>query len=361
VVQALQVQALQVNAPKVKAPRVEAIKVNAPKVAALKLKALKPVAPKPRAIEIDRIRFTSSRFRIRLTSARTLGSCLLALSLIGYNFSAVAADAETQDNPFLVDKPRWELGLGAAALSLEAYPASSESTNRAFALPYFIYRGDRVRMQDGNLTAVAVENRRYRVDLSIGAALNVNSEDIPLRAGLPDLDFLFELGPKIELTLWDKVSNAERRRQKLTWETALRAAFSTDFSSISSRGYVLNTQLEYEIDGFITPDTKLIFGGGPIWVTEKLGDYVYGVDEQFATDSRAAFQGRSGYLATNLVLGLRHRFTPNFQVFAALGIGLHEDAANRNSPLFEENFTTGLALGVAWALKTSKDTVQVME
>lgn len=287
---------------------------------------------------------------------------LLCLLLSGILTSSAALTEETiEDNPFLVDKPRWEFGVGGAGLSLEAYPASSEKTNRVFALPYFIYRGERVRMQDGNLTAVAVENRRYRLDLSLGASLNVDSEDVPLRAGLPDLDFLFEIGPKIEVSLWDKVSAADRRRHRLVWETALRASFSTDFSSLSSRGFVLNTQLDYELEGFITPDTKLIVGGGPIWVTEELGDYIYGIDEAFGTASRPAFQGRSGYLATNLVVGFRHRFTENLQMFAALGVGLHDGAANRNSPLFEDDFTTGIALGFAWALKTSKDTVRVME
>jgi len=298
-------------------------------------------------------------FKGRAVKAITL--CVMVLTLATFSCNATAADETSEDNPFLVDKPRWEFGVGGAALSLEAYPASAETTNRIFALPYFIYRGETIRMQDGNLTAVAVENRRYRLDLSLGAALNVDSEDVPLRAGLPDLDFLFEIGPKIEVSLWDKVSLLERRRHRVVWEAALRASFSTDFSSVSSRGYVLSTQLDYELDGFLTSDTKLIVGGGPIWVTEELGDYVYGVDEQFATANRSAFQGRSGYLATNLVVGLRHRFTENLQVFAALGIGLHDGAANRDSPLFEENFTTGLALGVAWAIKTSKDTVRVME
>ncbi len=287
--------------------------------------------------------------------------CLFVFFLSGTGQVAIATDEQEEDNPFLVEKPRWEFGVGGAAFSLEAYPASSQTTDRVFALPYFIYRGDTIRVQDGNLTAVAVENRRYRLDLSLGAALNVDSEDIPLRAGLPDLDFLFEIGPKIEVNLWDKVSNAERRRHRLVFDAALRASLSTDFSSVSSRGFVLNTQLDYELDGFITPDTKLIIGGGPIWVTDKLGDYVYGVDEQFATANRSAFEGRSGYLATNIVFGLRHRFTDNLQVFAAFGIGLHKGAANRNSPLFEDNVTTGIALGLAWALKTSKDSVQVME
>lgn len=286
--------------------------------------------------------------------------CLLLLAGIPAS-SALGSEETIEENPFLVDKPRWEFGVGGAGLSLEAYPASSEKTNRVFALPYFIYRGERVRMQDGNLSAVAVENRRYRLDLSLGASLNVDSEDVPLRAGLPDLDFLFEIGPKIEVNLWDKVSTTERRRHRLVWETAFRAAFSTDFSSLSSRGFVLNTQLDYELEGFITPDTKLIVGGGPIWVTDELGDYIYGIDDEFGTATRPAFEGRSGYLATNLVVGFRHRFTKNLQVFAAFGVGLHDRAANRNSPLFEDNFTTGVALGFAWALKTSKDTVRVME
>lgn len=309
------------------------------------------------------------------TSRYQLCGVVALLATLGSGVVAAADEASSEqprsdqvspsqapaDNPFLVEKSRWEVGVGAGALSLEAYPASSEKTNRAFALPYFIYRGNRIRMEDGGVTAVAVENRRVRLDLSIGAALNVDSDSVPLRAGLPDLDFLFQVGPKVELNLWDKVVASERRRHRLVWETALRASFSTDFSSISSRGYVLNTQLDYELDGFLTPDTKLIVGGGPIWVTEELGDYIYGIDEAFGTPSRPAFQGRSGYLATNVIFGLRHRFTENFQVFAALGVGFHNNAANRDSPLFEDNFTTGVALGMAWALKTSKDSIWIME
>ena len=272
-----------------------------------------------------------------------------------------AAEEPEESNPFLVEKYRWEFGIGAAALSLEAYPASSQTTDRVFALPYFIYRGDTFRVEDGNLSAVAVENRRYRLDLSIGAALNVDSDDVPLRAGLPDLDFLFEIGPKLEVQLWEKLSLSKRRRHRLELDLALRASFSTDFSSVSSRGYVLNTQLDYELDGFLTPDTRLVISGGPIWVTDKLGDYVYGVDEPFATANRPAFEGRGGYLATNVILGLRHRFSKNLQVFAALGVGLHNGAANRDSPLFVENLTTGVALGVAWALKTSKSTFKRLE
>lgn len=297
----------------------------------------------------------------QLHSSSAIALFLLFVSGLFVSGIVQATDQQKDDNPFLVEKPRWEFGVGAAGLSLEAYPASAEKTDRIFALPYFIYRGDRVRLQDGNLSAVALENRRYKLDVSIGAALNVDSEDVPLRAGLPDLDFLFEIGPKIEVSLWDKGSRSERRRHRVVWETALRASFSTDFSSVSSQGFVLNTQVDYELDGFLTPNTKLVVGGGPIWVTDELGDYVYGVDQQFATATRTAYQGRSGYLATNLVVGLRHRFSRNFQVFAALGLGLHDGAANRRSPLFEENFTSGVAIGMAWALKTSKDSVRLVE
>lgn len=299
-----------------------------------------------------------------------LALCLLVLSLPGlYSTVAIAEDIVVDEataealkgNPFLVEKPRWEVGVGAAALSLEAYPASSVTTERAFALPFFLYRGSRIRLQQGNLSAIAVENRRFKLDVSVGAALNVDSDDVPIRAGLPDLDFLFQIGPKLELRLWDKVSTSVRRRQKLTLDTSFRAALSTDLSSIQSQGYLLNTQLSYEYDGFLTPKTTLRINGGPVWATDKLGDFIYGVDEQFALPNRPAFEGRSGYLATNAIIGLQHKFTERFQVFAALGLGVHTGAANRDSALFENNVTTGIALGVAWTIKASKNRVLVLD
>jgi len=228
-------------------------------------------------------------------------------------------------------------------------------------LPFFLYRGSRIRLQQGTLSAIAVESRRFKLDVSIGAALNVDSDEVPIRAGLPDLDFLFQIGPKFEVGLWDKASTTERRRQRITLDTSFRAAFSTDLSFIRSEGYMLNTQLSYEFDGFLTPKTTLRVNGGPVWTTDKLGDFIYGVDEQFALPDRPAFEGRGGYLATNVIIGLQHKFTERFQAFAALGLGIHNGAANRDSALFEDEFTTGIAVGVAWTIKSSKQRVLVLE
>jgi len=272
-----------------------------------------------------------------------------------------ASETDQSYNAFVETKPRWEVGAGAAAIQLEAYPASSETSEQALALPFFVYRGERLRMQQGGVQAVAVENRRYTLDLSLGAALNVDSEDVVLREGMPDLDFLFEIGPKLEVRLWQKSDEKTGVGQRLNVSAAVRAAFSTDLSSVDDRGFVLNAQMEYRRKGFLTPQTELLIGGGPLWVTDELADYVYGGASEFATVNRPAYSGRSGYLATNITAAIQTKIGDQLRLFAAIGTGFHDRAANRNSPLFEDNFTTGIGLGLAWTFWSSSDSVTVYD
>ena len=58
-----------------------------------------------------------------------------------------------------------------------------------------IYRGDIFSVGDeGAFRALAFANDRVELDLSLGASLPANSEDDADRRGMPDLDFLFEVG-----------------------------------------------------------------------------------------------------------------------------------------------------------------------
>ena len=104
-------------------------------------------------------------------------------------------DAQTA----LISKPVWELGVGAAFFSGHDYPASDDPNDTALALPFFVYRSERVRVQGGGVGAVAIERPRFKLDVSLGGSLNAESSGNAAREGLPDLDFLFELGPRLNI------------------------------------------------------------------------------------------------------------------------------------------------------------------
>lgn len=259
-----------------------------------------------------------------------------------------------------VKKPQWEFGLAAAGLRVPAYPASAVENQRGFLLPWFIYRGDKVRFQDGGLKVIALQNQRVTIDVSISGSLNADSEDTPLRAGMPDLDYLLELGPKADVRLWEH-DLGDGQTSKLNWSTALRLAVSTDFSSLKSRGPVLGTELSYRRSGLFGDTTSFSASIDATWTGEKLMDYIYAVDPAFVTPERSAFDAKAGYMGAGVSVGIGRRFNENVQGFLGVAVALHDGAKNDDSPLFESNSNTSIYGGVSWTIKQSEATIDVLD
>ena len=76
--------------------------------------------------------------------------------------------------PPLEELPLWELGVGAGALYTPDYPSSAEHHTRAIALPYVVYRGDVLRVGDGQAArAVAAESSRTMATADSGSWVSV--------------------------------------------------------------------------------------------------------------------------------------------------------------------------------------------
>ncbi len=255
--------------------------------------------------------------------------------------------------------PLWELGLAGLYVSGKDYPGSDNDNARLFPVPYGKYRGEKIRVGDGGVKAVAFENPRYSLDLSIAASVNANSEDNALRENLPDIDYMFELGPQLIVTVYDRF-NHDGTRSEMTFSTQLRAAFSTDFSEIKSRGGVLSTVLEWERGGFL--DGRMGYFGSiaPKWASSELQQVFYQVDQEFATSDRAAYDAKGGYLGTDVSLGLGIKALPSLWLYGAVGQSFYQGAANEDSPLFETDSSGFFWLGALWQLKTSSKLVEVL-
>jgi outer membrane scaffolding protein for murein synthesis (MipA/OmpV family) len=256
--------------------------------------------------------------------------------------------------------PQWEFGLAAAALRVPAYPSSASTSERQFLVPWAVYRGEKVRLQDGGAKLIALENSRFTVDVSIAASLNANSQDAPLRQGMPDLDYLLEFGPKIDYRIFDRQLESGQRR-RMSWSTALRAAISTDFASVDSRGAVLGTQLRYRHSGLADGKASLSVSLSAAWASEKLHDYFYQVDQAFVTPDRAAYDAGAGFVGAGLRFGFSRQITPRLSTYLGVGAALHHGAKNRNSPLFERESNFSVFGGVSWEIKRSKATITVLD
>ncbi|HBR98130.1 MAG TPA: MipA/OmpV family protein [Gammaproteobacteria bacterium] len=257
-------------------------------------------------------------------------------------------------------KPVWEIGLGGGYSGGFDYPASSERNQRTLFLPYAIYRGPTFRVGSGRVQAVAVEDPRFKLDLSVGASFNADSDGNSARSGMPDLDFLFEVGPRLEYRVFDWPIG-DNSRSTLSWENYIRAVFSTDFTRVDTRGVRLGSRLRYQYTDIGGKPIDFFARLGPIWGSADLQDYFYQVDPAFATDTRAAFKAGGGYLGSELFYGIRFWATRHFRLIAGSTLGFYDGAANEDSPLFEQRRSTSYALVVIWSIWQSPNAIEVFQ
>ena len=254
-------------------------------------------------------------------------------------------------------RPVWEAGVLAAVFSSPEYPGAGQSQSNVIAAPYFIYRGETIRIGDVSIArAVAIDKSWYELDLSLAGSFNANSEGNEARVGMPDLDFIFELGPQLKLRL-SKFEFEQHGKAELLLNLQARAVFSTDFSSIHKRGYVFQPVLSYRQRGWLSEKTALSISLSPTWASEKLHDYFYQVDSEFVTEQRSAYDADSGYLGTDLSVGLSFNATEDIRIFTFARASLHSGSANEDSPLFIDKSTYSYGLGMVWRLWESEEKV----
>ena len=250
-------------------------------------------------------------------------------------------------------QPLWEFGVGGGAIDVANYPASSERNFIVLAAPYVIYRGDVFRVGGENgMRAVVVETSDFELDLSFGGAFSADSEDNTSRAGMPELDFLFEIGPQFIYRVKD-FTFEQGGDARLKARLQARAVFSTDFNRIDDRGFVIEPTLSYQQRGVIFKETGLKVGLSFTFATEALQDYFYQVDPEFANNNRRPYDAKGGYLGAEFSLGLSFPIRKNIRGFLAGSAQLHQGAANQESPLYEKDVTYSFGLGFVWRLYES--------
>lgn len=281
----------------------------------------------------------------------------LALSMACMNTLVFAADIIAPEDAPKQIKPLWELGLGAGALYSPDYPSSSQKHVRAIALPYVVYRGDILRIGDGQaVRAVAFENDRIELDMSFAAAFDADSEDNELRSGMPDLDYMFQIGPQMKIAVADFIFDDESLGE-LTLALQARGVFSTDLGSLDHHGYVFEPMLQYKHTGFLSPKLDMTISLKPQWTTSQLHEYFFDVKSDYVTADRSQYSSDSGYFGTGLNVYASYRINEKLRGFIGVQSTSHHGAANERSPLYEKDFTVGFGAGFILKLFESKRTV----
>jgi outer membrane protein len=199
------------------------------------------------------------------------------------------------------------------------------------------------------------ESERVELDLSVGATPPVDSGENRARQGMPDLDATIEIGPRLNLILL-RDRAAERA---LTLRLPLRAVVATDFSSADDAGVVAYPNLSLDTRPvFLGGKWNLSLQAGLLYGSRHYHQYFYGVEPQFATPARPAFQARAGYSGATLAGSLTRRvgrwWLAGFVRYESL-----KGAAFEASPLARQDHALTAGVALAWVFAESERRVEV--
>lgn len=246
---------------------------------------------------------------------------------------------ETFDKPPV--KPLFELGIGAGSGLTPHYPASSQTHVHTLAFPVAQFRGRIFRAErDRGVSARVLDRAIWAFDISGAGSFAADSEDNRARQGMPDLDLLGEVGPRV-------YARIETPRYAFQAFMAVRGAFSTDFQSLRYRGLVFSPGLSIEKLRLWRDDLHMGFRLAAEWTSLELQSYFYEVRPQYVRPDRQEYSAKAGYMGSSFITSLGYQ-KKNWGVFTGVGLNSHSGAANRRSPLFRNELNTSAFVGFVW-------------
>jgi len=250
------------------------------------------------------------------------------------------------------DRPLWEIGAGATALSFPAYRGSDTSETLLLPLPYLVYHGKVLKSDRHGVRGQLFESDRF--DLTVSAALSppAPSKHIEARRDMPDLHATLEIGPQFDATLW----RSPDRARFLKILVPVRAAYTVERSP-KHIGWVFQPKLNMDVTDLPgMPGWNLGLLAGPVFGDREQNRHFYSVPSSFATPQRPAYEASGGYAGMQYLASMSKRF-PHFWVGGFVRYDNLSGATFGPSPLVRErdNFAAGIAL--FWILAGSSTRV----
>lgn len=268
------------------------------------------------------------------------GRAALAVVLLA---AATVAHAE--------ERPKWELGLGSVFYTQPDYVGSDEYRFRPIPFPWVVYRGSRLRLDRESIQTRIFGTSLVRLDLSASGQIPVDSDDNDRRHGMPDLDWVAQVGPSLKF----EVAESDDGRHGLLVDVPLRAAFAIDFDHFSYEGLVASPKLvyRYEPEGWrFEGNAGLEFGNN------DYNEFLYSVAPRYATPDRPAYGADGGYAGVRLSAGVSRYFGPFYVGLFTRYFNL-DGATFGDSPLVGSRHTFFGGVAIGWIWMKSKELVPV--
>jgi len=256
--------------------------------------------------------------------------------------------------PAASGEPLWELGIGAAAVRFADYRGSDHQRVYALPLPFVAYRGRFLRADRDGARAILFAGRRVEVDVSLSASVPTRSKDNDARRGMPDLSGTFEIGPNLNLELWQSAD----RKLKLDLRMPLREAVTLQ-GSPRGIGVTFSPNLNLDVRNF-AGRWNLGMLAGPLFADRKYHEHFYGVAPEFATATRTAYSAPGGYAGWRATTAFSRRLGNAWLGGFVRYDDLH-GAAFADSPLVKRQSSVTAGFGISWIFAVSNQRVAASE
>ena len=245
--------------------------------------------------------------------------------------------------------PLYELGLAGGGGYIFDYPAANQGRMKYIAIPTGKYRGQIFRNDRKGTRARFFKNEFLDIDLSFSASFPANSENNDARKGMQDLDWLGEIGPRLNIDAFHS------KKFRIEVELPLRYVFSTDFNFTKQRGFRFYPQID--LTKYINHRFKINLSFKMNWATEQLTDYFYEVPQADVTQSRKRFNAKSGYVGGDISTFFSYN---QDDIFYIIGMAYRNfsNSANQNSPLFKSKENTTFFIAFNYFFFKSKKKTQ---
>lgn len=247
-------------------------------------------------------------------------------------------------------KPLLELGIAGFSATIPDYPAAEQNHLHHLIIPYIVYRGQYIRSDEkGLLRGLFVDNHYVEVDISLMGAFPVTSDENRARRGMPDLDWLGEIGPRLLFHAYRDDNDT------IDLDLPLRAVISTDLSRADYQGLVTEPGLYFRRENREEEDSYMQAHLSSIFAASRLMDYFYTVPPRYAAVNRPIYHADPGYLGSTLILSASKPITPQWRIVGYAGGSSVHGAANEESPLYKDSLNAGIGVGVIWKFYQSQE------
>ncbi|MEI6618632.1 MAG: MipA/OmpV family protein [Betaproteobacteria bacterium] len=242
--------------------------------------------------------------------------------------------------------PLWEVGAVAVGVSQQAYPGSSERVQQALALPFFIYRGDVLRLDGGNAGLRAFKTPTWELDIGASGSLGSRASDTVARKGMADLGTLVEFGPRLR---WNISRPAPADQWRL--DLPLRGVFDLN-SALAQRGIAFEPELSFShrtLEG--TSYSASVSG---VWANQSMQSMFYSVAPSEVNATRSAYTAQAGLLSLRLAGSVSHLLNPDLRLIFYGRVDSVNGSANQASPLVQQNTGASMGMVLSYTWKQSE-------